>query len=248
MYRESLAVCVIATVSAFISGYTSLDLPQTNSTASTITPQETPYIDHPPADSAQSGPRYSSGDDIQVWWPNGSIDCSVSYISMTTGLTAGHCGEEGAEVFSHGNKIGTISTNYLLNGLGLDIAEIALLPSVGDQIRPLQVEEHPQESVVFANDHEGQKKSGELISEQYSCQRFLLNGQPVFAYVQSSSLRLSPGESGAPIYSSSGRLVALGQGGNGANVSTVTPISLLDSAKSGDVDTVHKRAGGLCRR
>lgn len=246
MHRGLLTVCATLTTSTLLSGCTSSDSLQLKSSSSTISDQNAPDASTPRPDFAQSSVQSSSGDDIQVWWPNGAITCSITYISKTTGLTAGHCGEEGAAVYSHGNRIGTISVNYLLEGFGLDIAEIVLLPDVGNRVQPIQVGEHNQESAVFTNEADGQIEQGKLLSDEYSCQRFSLNERPVFAYVQSSNLKLSPGDSGAPIYSSTGKLVALGQGGDGEGESTVTPLSLLDSAKSGDVTEVYKKAGWAC--
>lgn len=247
MYRELFSVCVTLTTYAFIIGCSTAEFPQTNARPPSTSTNNEASFRTPPFDPAQSTYLLSSGDEIQVMWPNGPITCSVAYISNATGLTAGHCGAEGAEVYSHGTRIGTVSTNYLLDGLGLDIAEIALLPGLQNELEPLRIGNQLQGSVVFTHGPEGEKRRGILLSEEYTCQRFKINDQPVFAYVQSSNLRLSPGDSGAPIYSVTGELVALGQGGNGGNESTVTPLKLLESAKTSGLRELNEQAGGSCR-
>lgn len=251
MRRLTLILSTIIGFSVLLSGCTQTYGDSFSLAGSGETPQEViSMMGNSDVDiSATTTSLLSSGDEILVWWPTGAVACSISYLSETNGLTSGHCGSQGSPVYSHGQEIGKISANYLLDGLGLDIAEVEVYPSAEYRVKPSSVSE---EELIEGNnifiEKFGEKKSvGTVERKEFSCQKFSLDNQPVFSYVYLSDLAVSEGDSGAPIFNESGSIVALVQGGNGNDTATIVPISLLDLVKSEDFEYVQEQLEATCK-
>lgn len=171
-----------------------------------------------------------SGDEIQVGPPQGAVTCSVTIISQRRALTAGHCGEKADEVYSKGRRIGSIGENYLLSSQGSDVSEILLYPPTDYDLRVDKVSDKEVEipSTIFTKTFLGGRNEGTIDDKNLYCESFSLAGRNFHARTLKAQIPSKPGDSGAPVYNSSGELVALIEGGNGKGDTTITPISFLE--------------------
>lgn len=153
-----------------------------------------------------------------------NITCTAAFIRESYLLTAGHCGEEGAEVIFKGKVLGLIKRNLLVDNSGLDIAFIMLsrplaLPSVsidchwdgnvGDELVVMSPTLGAVTAIV---------ESGEMLPQRATIGPLSSN---VGVFDVRAALR--PGDSGAPVYYND-RLVGLVHGGDLRSLSLVTPI------------------------
>ena len=118
----------------------------------------------------------------------------------------------------------------MLSSQGSDVSEILLYPPTDYDLRVDKVSDKEVEipSTIFTKTFLGGRIEGTIDDKNLYCESFSLAGRNFQARTLKAQIASKPGDSGAPVYNSSGELVALIEGGNGKGDTTITPISFLE--------------------
>lgn len=173
---------------------------------------------------AQTAITVNNGDMAYVQ-DNGT--CTLTVISTSYALTAGHCGQEGKRVSAYGVDIGEITFNGLQRGTGYDFAKIQLKPGVSTAPQAADFSYSPRKGdVISRSNYWSDPITGSVSDPALRSVTAAFDDTTYRVRVWTAALESYEGNSGSPIYYR-GKVVAILKGGPIGNyqVTTVTPLS-----------------------
>lgn len=165
-----------------------------------------------------------NGAAVDVLGEDGEISesCSLTIVSQGSALTAGHCGLTGQKVTYNGRVIGEITSNYLVEGKGVDIATVTFNKTASGLPDPLRAGYEPEvgDRVVMRSESSGERLGEFKVAT--SIERRIKTEVGRFpATVWPVEMRAARGDSGAPVFREC-YVVGMVQGGNLENISVLT--------------------------
>lgn len=164
----------------------------------------------------------SNGQKISITNPDGTKQlCTLTVVTDSTALTAGHCGSSGAIVESSGKQIGVISENFLTSGKGIDSAKIHLNKDVHSIPKPVNYNYSPSigDKLFMVSDFSGMTSG--IITDP-SLKKHFTTAHEV-ASTWASDISADRGDSGAPVFHQ-GAIIGLIQGGDLDTITLISPI------------------------